>query len=177
MALEWHLFLQKSRMEDSTHVISWYFSTFGDTSSAALTPPDRPQLLPWTGVSVNKSLFSVLVVLVAQLCLTLCDTMDCSPPGFLRPWDSPGKNTGAGCHALLQGIFPNQGLLPCKEHHTAVLCTAFMGLSHLLLETSGHPSFSRKVSRPPHPLPAKLPQTEIILIAKWITVNTHFART
>ena len=25
------------------------------------------------------------------------------------PWDSPGKNTGMGCHALLQGIFPAQG--------------------------------------------------------------------
>ena len=25
-------------------------------------------------------------------------------------WDSPGKNTGVGCHALLQGIFPTQGL-------------------------------------------------------------------
>ena len=28
------------------------------------------------------------------------------------PWDSPGKNTGVGCHALLQGIFPAQGLNP-----------------------------------------------------------------
>ena len=28
---------------------------------------------------------------------------------LLRPWDSPGKNTGAGCHSLLQGIFPTQG--------------------------------------------------------------------
>ena len=27
----------------------------------------------------------------------------------LCPWDSPGKNTGAGCHFLLQGIFPTQG--------------------------------------------------------------------
>jgi len=27
----------------------------------------------------------------------------------LCPWDSPGKNTGVGCHALLQGIFPTQG--------------------------------------------------------------------
>ena len=27
-----------------------------------------------------------------------------------RPWDSPGKNTGVGCHFLLQGIFPSQGL-------------------------------------------------------------------
>ena len=30
-----------------------------------------------------------------------------SPPGS-SPWDSPGKNTGVGCHALLQGIFPTQ---------------------------------------------------------------------
>ena len=29
---------------------------------------------------------------------------------FLWPWDSPGKNTGVGCHFLLQGIFPTQGL-------------------------------------------------------------------
>ena len=35
--------------------------------------------------------------------------MDCSPTSLLCPWDSPGKNTGVGCHALLQGIFPTQG--------------------------------------------------------------------
>ena len=28
---------------------------------------------------------------------------------LLCPWDSPGKNTGVGCHALLQGIFLTQG--------------------------------------------------------------------
>ena len=36
-----------------------------------------------------------------------------------HPWDFPGKNTGVGCHYLLQGIFPNQGLNPgplCWEH-------------------------------------------------------------
>ena len=43
-------------------------------------------------------------------CLTLCDPRDCSLPGFLCPWNSPGKNTGLGCHSLLQGIFPTQGL-------------------------------------------------------------------
>ena len=36
-----------------------------------------------------------------QSCLTLCDAIDGSPPGS-RPWDSPGKNTGVGCHFLLQ---------------------------------------------------------------------------
>ena len=45
--------------------------------------------------------------------LTLCDdTMDCSPPGSSVLGDSPGKDTGVGCHALLQGIFPTQGSNP-----------------------------------------------------------------
>ena len=34
------------------------------------------------------------------------------PTKLLRPWDSPGKNTGVGCHFLLQGIFPTQGSNP-----------------------------------------------------------------
>ena len=37
-----------------------------------------------------------------QSCPTLCDPIDSSPPGPPRPWDSPGKNTGVGCHFLLQ---------------------------------------------------------------------------
>ena len=44
-----------------------------------------------------------------------CDPMDGSPPGSSVHGDSPGKNTGVGCHALLQGIFPTQAYLPhCK---------------------------------------------------------------
>ena len=46
--------------------------------------------------------------LVAQSCPTLCDPMDCNPPGFSVHGDSLGKNTEVGCHALLQGIFPTQ---------------------------------------------------------------------
>ena len=47
----------------------------------------------------------------AQLCLTFCDPMDCSPPdssvqGF------PRQNTGVGCHSLLQGGLPNPGIEP-----------------------------------------------------------------
>ena len=44
-----------------------------------------------------------------QSCMTLCDPMDCSPTRLLCPWDSPGKDNGVSCHALLQGIFPTQG--------------------------------------------------------------------
>jgi len=45
--------------------------------------------------------------------------MNCSPPGSSVHGDSPGKNTGVGCHALLQRIFPTQGsnpgLLHCRQ--------------------------------------------------------------
>ena len=40
------------------------------------------------------------------------------PSRLLCPWDSPGKDTGVGCHSLLQWIFPTQGsnlgLLHCR---------------------------------------------------------------
>ena len=64
------------------------------------------------------------VCVCAQGCLILCDPMDCSLPGSSR--DSPGKNTGVGCHFLLQGIFPIQGLNPCLLHWQA----DFSPLSH-----------------------------------------------
>ena len=35
------------------------------------------------------------------------------PARLFCPWDSPGKNTGVDCHALLQGIFLTQGSNPC----------------------------------------------------------------
>ena len=47
----------------------------------------------------------VCMCLVTQMCVTLCDPMDCNPPG-----------TSVGCHALLQGIFPTQGSNPDVPH-------------------------------------------------------------
>ena len=44
--------------------------------------------------------------------LTLCDRMDCSLPGSSVHGIFPGKNTGVGCHFLLQGNFPTQGPKP-----------------------------------------------------------------
>ena len=49
------------------------------------------------------------------MCACSADS-DCLQPHGLQstrllcPWDYPGKNTGMGCHFLLQGIFPTQGL-------------------------------------------------------------------
>ena len=46
-----------------------------------------------------------------QSCPTPCSPVECnSSPGSSVHGDSPGKNTGVGYHALLQGIFPTQGL-------------------------------------------------------------------
>ena len=50
--------------------------------------------------------------LVSQLCPTLYNFMNYNLPGSSVHWDSPSKNTGVGCHALLQGIFPTQGSNP-----------------------------------------------------------------
>ena len=50
--------------------------------------------------------------LAIQSCSTFCNPMDCSLLGSSVHRDSPCKNTGVGCHALLLGIFPTQGSKP-----------------------------------------------------------------
>ena len=69
----------------------------------------------------SKPNLCVCVCLVAQLCPTLCNPMGCSPPGSSVHGDSPGKNPGVGCHALLQGIFPTQGLNSDLQHCRQIL--------------------------------------------------------
>ena len=64
----------------------------------------------------NQIHSQLLVVLVAQTCPMLRDPMDCSPLGSSIHEDSLSKNTGVGFHALLQGIFPTQGLNPHLLH-------------------------------------------------------------
>ena len=57
-------------------------------------------------------------MLISQWCLTLCN------PGTvtsLCPRDSPGKNTGEGCHCLLQGIFLTQKLNLGLLHRRQIL--------------------------------------------------------
>ena len=60
--------------------------------------------------------------------------MDCSPPGFSVLGDSPGKNTGVGCHSIPQGIFLTQGLNPC------LLCLLHRQLCSLPLPLPGKPN-------------------------------------
>ena len=84
--------------------------------------------------------------------------------------DSPGKNTGVDCHALLQGIFPSQGsnpgLLHCRQF---LYCLSHQG-SPRILEWVAYP-FSRRSSQPRD-------QTQVSCIAgrffsSWATRETQ----
>ena len=99
-------------------------------------------------MSLPSSLYPILVVDVC-VCMRartqslssvwLCDPMDCSSARLLCPWNSPGKDTGVGCHFLLQGIFPTQGSKPCLLH---LLCwqVGSLPLCHLGSHSSWHRS-------------------------------------
>ena len=54
--------------------------------------------------SQRKDTFAAAAAKSLQSCPTLCNPIDGSPPGSPRPWDSPGKNIGVGCHFLLQCV-------------------------------------------------------------------------
>ena len=79
-------------------------------------------------------IFSLLYMCVCanslQSCLTLCEPM---PARLLCSWHFTGKNTGAGCHALLQGIFPTQGSNSC------LLCLLHWQVGSLPLVPPGKP--------------------------------------
>ena len=83
---------------------------------------------------INHWLYGVCVKLL-QLCPSLCDRGVCSPPGFSNPCDSPSKNTGVGCHTLLQGIFPTQG------SNLHLLCLLHWQADSLPLAPPGKPTF------------------------------------
>ena len=54
---------------------------------------------------MKRKLLSAALLLSHQSCPTLCDPRDGRQPTRLpHPWDSPGKNTGVGCHFLLQCV-------------------------------------------------------------------------
>ena len=90
-----------------------------------------------------------IVLLVPQLCMTLCDPMDCSPPGFSVHGDSPGKNTGVDCSFLLQGILltqgSNPGLLNCRQilHHLSYR------EAHVRVQCMFHQILARTSALPP----------------------------
>ena len=89
------------------------------------------------------------------------------PTGLLHPWDFPGKNTGVGCHFLLQGNFPTQrsnlGLPRCRQ---TLYCLSHKGspnkcqirsdqISHSVVSDSLRPH-ELQHARPPWQIPEVL---------------------
>ena len=85
----------------------------------------------------NKTYSYICVCSVIHSCPILCDPLDYSPPGSSVHRDSPDKNTGVGCHALLQRIFPTQGshpgLLHCRQF---LYCLSHQGSPFFYLHLS-----------------------------------------
>ena len=75
--------------------------------------------------------------LVTQSCLTLCDPMDCSPPGSSVHRDCTGKNAGVGCHTLRQGIFPDPGIEPVSCRAGRFFTTEPFGKPQCYVRTGG----------------------------------------
>ena len=67
--------------------------------------------------------------------------MNCSPPGASVHGDSPGRNTGVGCHALLQWIFLTQRWNPGLPHCGQILYRLSHQGSPGILEWVAYPSF------------------------------------
>ena len=72
--------------------------------------------------------------------LTLCNPVDCSLPGSSVHGDSAAKNTGVGCHSLLQGIFSTQGSNPGLLHCWWILYHLSQQGSLTILEWVAYPS-------------------------------------
>ena len=99
----------------------------------------------WIQLKVSNP--SGVLCLVTQLCLTLYDSTNCSPPGSSVHGSSLGKNTGVACHALLQGIFPTQGLNPGLPNCRQILYHLSHQGSPRILEWVAY-TFSRGISQP-----------------------------
>ena len=68
-----------------------------------------------------------------------CNPMNCSPPDSSVHGDSPGQNSGAGCRALLQGIFPIQRSNPDLPYYGGILHRLSQQGSPTILEWVAYP--------------------------------------
>ena len=84
---------------------------------------------------------------ITQSCLTLCAPIYCNVLGSSVLGYSPGKNTGVGSHALLQGIFPTQGSKPGLPHCRWILYSLRHQVSRRVLKWVAF-LFSRGSSQP-----------------------------
>ena len=99
---------------------TWWFSQFLKLYS--IYSFSKYWLYSWWCTIYRVHVHACAYMLSHFSCVQLFATLWTVPTRFLCLWDSPGKNTGVSCHALLQGIFPIQGsntqllyLLHCRQ--------------------------------------------------------------
>ena len=92
--------------------------------------------------TMNFTGFFAWLPQTAVLCSALLSlsAAQSGPTRLFRPWYSPGKNTGMGCHALLQGIFPTQVSSPRLPHCRWILYPLSHQGSPTILEWVVYPS-------------------------------------
>ena len=86
-------------------------------------------------IVISRNLFSLATSLVLCVCLVASDSLQLhglQPTRLLCPWNLPGKNTGAGCDFLLQGIFLTQGSNPRLLHAMHWLLLLLSRFSHVI---------------------------------------------
>ena len=123
--------------------LSMGFSRQGYQSGLSCPPPGdplNPPVEPRSPALQADSLLSELQE-VHKNCIPCCakrfqpyPTLQPSrllPARLLCPWDSPGKNTGVVCHALLLGIFLTQGWNPCVSYFSCIGRRALNHQHHL----------------------------------------------
>ena len=98
-------------------VAQWLGLCASIAGGLGLIPGQRIKILPGSACTHAQSL---------QSCPTFCDPIDCSPPGSSVHADSPCKNTGVGCHSLLQGSSQPRN----RTHISSVSCTGRQVLYH-----------------------------------------------
>ena len=111
------------------HLLHWHMDSL-------LAPPGKPLCLHYTvfincviALCLKKTMYMLGKLL--QSCPTLWDSMNCNQAPLSMEF--PGKNTGVGCHTLLQGIFLTQGSNP------HLLCLLHWQPSSLPLVPPGKP--------------------------------------
>ena len=101
---EWRQFREMDVRSTSSLCLTWDVENSWGTRADGDTEGLWNRSACWTGnCRAPESLLSQSVMSDSMRRSTL------SPARLLCPWHSPGKNTGVGCHVLLQAIFPTQG--------------------------------------------------------------------
>ena len=113
---------------------------FNQCSSQENTFPERQSSGPFSAppTITGPAHSGLLRVPLATLCCVLSQVDSLRPYGLwptrlLCSWDFPGKNTGVGCHLLLQGIFLSQGSNSCLLHWQVGSLPLSLNCCHLLI--------------------------------------------